>query len=405
MAVPYTYLTSTLHQLGQGGQVAYEFAKQQLGRSGALNLVKTLGPEVAVAYLGTKVPALAPQVPTILQRVRDYRSKYDFPHIESEATAGNTPRPSGAPIKTYTEPIPGVKSRTTDIVTSKSYHGPVNSGKIEDSYNTKNTTNNYYSTSTSTYMPRYYNPRRRYGRRIFRRRVRRIPYSRRRVSRRRFITVPRTMQSYGASAMRAIGQLKFLDQINEVNATVAATWTFQPIVDNIAQGTSMTQRIGNRVLLKKMIIRGFAQLANADPASLTDSIIWLKFVIVLDTQNNNTDNSTSMAAAGGMYINTDFSAFRNLYRVGRYRILHESIVQLTPDVFVNAAGTGVARTLGQKPIEVILPLNIIFEYNQSASTGAITTLPSNALYCGYVYSGGSQPLLDLDIRTRFKDLQ
>lgn len=390
-----------LQVLDDAARQAYSFAKHWLGNTAAEHIVRTYGPEAVVAAVTHYNPAAGAAAASTLKVVRQLQGEKG-----DTRPAGNVPRPSGAPIKTYSEPIPGVRSRTNDIVTKKEYHANVlNTGKIEDSYNTKTT--NYYSSSSTTIMPRYYNPRRRYGRRIFRRRVRRVPYSRRRVNRRRFITVPRTMQTYGQSAMRAIGQLKFVDEALVASATVTSSWTFTPMCKNIAQGTSMITRIGNRILLKKLYITGQTWRPDAAATGALDDVdTWVKFVVVLDTQNNSTDNSALMAAAGGLYDTTDFLSKRNLYRVGRYRIIHESILNITSTILVNTAGTGYAMTQAAKPIEVVLPLNIILEYNQSASTGAVATMPSNALYFGYVCMAvGSGPYMSINVRTRFKDLQ
>lgn len=389
--------------LDDAGRQAYRFARHYLGNTASEFILRSGGPEALVGAVASYHPLAGAAAASTLKVVRQQLAN----NQEIARPGGNVPRPSAEPKPAFRQPIPGVLSRTTDLVTSRTYHGAVNKGKIEDSYNTKTTTNNYYSTYTTTNMPRYYNPRRRYRRRVFRRRVRRVPYSRRRLSGRRFITVPKTMQTYGATAMRAIGQLKYVDEDVASSDTITANWFFEPLGANIAQGTSMITRIGNRILIKKIMIRGQINMVPATTgAVVADASNWVKLIIVLDTQNNATDNSTTMAASGGLFNGTLWDDFRNLYRVGRYRILHESVVDLKSDIIVNTAGTDYAQTGCVKPIEIIIPCNIIIEYNQNATTGAITTMPSNAIYLGYVRKGGTaNPVISYASRIRYKDLQ
>lgn len=206
--------------------------------------------------------------------------------------------------------------------------------------------------------------------------------------------------------MKFLGQKKFFDITLGSATATNNTWRFKPLIEGIVGGHSMVERIGNRIQIKKLHITGHLQVVA--PTLMVDSEFWVKIMVVLDTQNNSTDNGTDMQAAGGLFTSNDWYGLHNLYRVGRYRVIHESIYNLKTNVIVDTAGTGYTGGTTSVPVDINLPMNTIIEYNDDAS-GDAEQMPSNCLYWGIIYLGGAgastTPKYTLTNRVRWRDLQ
>lgn len=163
-------------------------------------------------------------------------------------------------------------------------------------------------------------------------------------------------------------EMKFEDTTDTV-ATVAATGdVLNSVLFNITQGSGESDRIGRKITVKSMYVRGNILLPAATDINNTQDE--LRVIIYQDKQSNG-----AAAAVTDIVQNADLRSFLNLANKNRFRILADkNYVILAPGV----GGNGTTHSVGAagKHYKISLPkLNIPVEY--TASTGAITDLASN----------------------------
>lgn len=133
-----------------------------------------------------------------------------------------------------------------------------------------------------------------------------------------------------------VTETKYFDE--DVGALgIGNTWQVaDPTIDTLfapMKGTSLNQRIGNRVLVKKIRIRG--RIFWDGKAGISDILSndYVRCILVLDTQTNGTQLTAGNLMAGpGLDIND----FQNTAGFGRYIVLKDKIIRRPA---VNAVGT------------------------------------------------------------------
>lgn len=162
---------------------------------------------------------------------------------------------------------------------------------------------------------------------------------------------------------------KFVDT-DFSDGTLASTMTFyNPMV--IAQGDKENERVGRKVTLRSLHIRGWIYLLNATNVTNTGNLFRMR--IVVDTQCNG-----AQFAATDLLESDTINSFSNLANRSRFRVLADKVMSFSAH---GGTATGAAYTFGEvmKPINMNLRLNIPIEFDNSATTGAITTVRSNYL--------------------------
>ncbi len=215
------------------------------------------------------------------------------------------------------------------------------------------------------------------------RRSTRSQYQRRRAARRKaisFCPIPaagrgylRTAGYYGRFA-GAGGEAKFLDtDLDAVFDIVTATMESANL-NIIPQGNTESERIGRKVVLTRVDIKGVLTLPTTATATKTSDIV--RLLLVCDKQTN-----------GGTFTGTNlwetdsFSSFNNLANSTRFKILKSKIF-----IFNASAGSGRGSTdtlsYGDvvKPFKFNVKLNLPIEFDNSATSGVVTTQRSNSLW-------------------------
>ncbi len=171
-------------------------------------------------------------------------------------------------------------------------------------------------------------------------------------------------------ARRSLGEKKFFD--TDVNdAVVSATMTINNLTI-VPEGNGESARIGRKMTIKSVHIRGEIKLPAATSGTNTSDTIIL--MLVQDKQTNGAQFASTQL------IDTDeFKSFNNLANAKRFRILWKDQFPMKNS---GAATTGAAHVFAEdmKSILVNKTCNIDMEYDNSANTGAIETVRSNNLY-------------------------
>ncbi len=166
-------------------------------------------------------------------------------------------------------------------------------------------------------------------------------------------------------------------------ASIVVTTTWLEVASNsgtclqIPEGVGEEGRIGRKIHVSKVQLRGtFVMPTTAGTATATDRV---RFVILIDHQANGAASPTGDVFFGTL---SDPNDFRNLANVHRFTILYDKTYAMNASI----AGDGVANDSAAvtKNISIHLDTDIDVHYNDSASTGVITTIESNnitALAC------------------------
>lgn len=196
---------------------------------------------------------------------------------------------------------------------------------------------------------------------------------------------------------RADVEKKFHD-VTIADATTGTTWEESTSQNLIAQGTTEVQRIGRKVVVKDIHMRGEVLLsALQDSAAIGEAVHW-RLLLVLDKQANGAN-----AAVGDVIeTTTNINSFNNLANKDRFKILWQTRDTLNS---TGASGTGVTgdHAGDVKIIEYHKKVNIPIEFD--STTGAITEIKSNNLFWMFCRSqAGGTVTLNMVTRLRFTDL-
>ncbi len=173
---------------------------------------------------------------------------------------------------------------------------------------------------------------------------------------------------------RAAGQpveLKFHD-LDIDDATIAANGTIaEDSCLTIAEGLTESSRVGRKITVVNIGWRykiQYTVLASAAGAN-SDTV---RVILYLDHQANG-----ATAAVTDLLESDDYQSFNNLANKDRFRTLSDRTYDLQPSV---GAGDGAANDYSSMSISdtvFLKNLNIPINYDNSATTGVITTMRSN----------------------------
>lgn len=195
----------------------------------------------------------------------------------------------------------------------------------------------------------------------------------------------------GGYSFRAMGgkELNFVD--TTLSSSAISTTPYLALLNGMAQGTTASTRIGRRIQMKSLEVKGWIQ---ADSTATVNQVRW---VVVLDKQANAT-----APAWLDVYDAAVPYSLRNISNKARFWVLHDSGLLTV---------TGNNTTAGQQtdcslvPIEFYKRINIPVQYN-SGSAGTIGDIQTNSLYfmaIGLTASGTADCQLNGTFRIRYDD--
>ncbi len=228
------------------------------------------------------------------------------------------------------------------------------------------------------------------------------PFARQRAARRRVVQIQPRQRGYlrrGGYYGRYAngGEMKFLD--TQVDSAMAVTGTIVDTFVTIAQGVLENQRVGRACTIKGINWRWRVRLPNTTTVGNTSDTV--RMIMYLDKQTNGAAATAIQileANAGAI----GFQSYNNLENKGRFRILYDKTVDL---VAQSGSGTGAAGVqFGEDNVagSYYKKCNIKIEYDNSASTGVLTTMRSNNLGFLFLSSDGVGTIIS-KVRLRFSD--
>ncbi len=191
-------------------------------------------------------------------------------------------------------------------------------------------------------------------------------------------------------------ELKFHDVDCDDNVIAAGAQVVVASLNIIAQGTTESERIGRRVVIKKIGFRYDISLPNTASASQTFDTV--RIMVVHDKQCNG-------ATADDLDVleDADFQSFNNLSNKKRFTVLMDRTHSVQS---VAGSGRGSTDTLsyaaGVDSYTWYKDVNITIEYDNSVTTGAIESQRSSNLLFMTAGRAGFAGIIG-NMRLRFHD--
>lgn len=206
----------------------------------------------------------------------------------------------------------------------------------------------------------------------------------------------RTGGYYGRYSGRR-AELKFHDiDINSTNPipTAGEILAANASLNVIAQGNTESQRIGRKLTIKSILWRmKFRILANTAASTTEDSV---RIILYLDKQCNG-----AAAVVTDILETASFLSFNHLANSSRFVILMDKHIQLNQ---MAGGGDGTTEDYGAKGtrVQFFKKCNIKIEYDDSATTGVLTSCRSNNLGVLFISSAAQCDCVS-KMRLRYSD--
>lgn len=201
----------------------------------------------------------------------------------------------------------------------------------------------------------------------------------------------RTGGFYGVYTRRGRDELKVVDTlVATANLTLTAGFA---LLNGVGQGSDYTQRIGRRTIMKSIFVRFTLYPNVANSAPIGD---FARVIVLYDCQSN----AAAPVAADVLSVAADYLSPLNLNNRDRFKILHDKIISMNPNVYT--AGALTAGDPINKSWKFFKKINMETIFGgTNATVGSIQT---GSIYLMYMSAGAtSYSTLAYNARIRFID--
>lgn len=220
--------------------------------------------------------------------------------------------------------------------------------------------------------------------------------------------VPRTMGPF------SVTESKYFDSFVNATAVPESTdWTgteVDPAAESLftpQEGSDIDNRIGRKVSVYKLAIRGYiSQAIASDQADILANTL-IRLILFIDTQTNGVQaqGENLMASPGAATQALTFCTFQNLQNLGRFRVLRDKVIRPTIEV----AGTDGANTnsIQSNPVHFKMTVKfkkpIIVRFN-ATNGGTVGDIIDNSFHLLAQKSGSNfTHNISYQCRTYYKD--
>ena len=197
---------------------------------------------------------------------------------------------------------------------------------------------------------------------------------------------------YGAFTGRR-PERKFVDTTVASTASASAGAIASNSLNIIAEGNGESQRTGRRITVTSIMMRGVIRLPQTSTASESSDIV--RVIVYQDKQTNG-----AAATVTGILESADYRAFNNLANRQRFKVIKDMTIAM------NQGGGSTAGSINygeyMQPISFFKKCRTQIEYDNSATTGAITTQRSNN-FGVLVISRDGTATFEYTTRLRYED--
>ncbi len=222
--------------------------------------------------------------------------------------------------------------------------------------------------------------------------------------------VPRTMGAF------AVSESKYFDSFlsASVISEVTTGWTgaeLNPATLNCLfapqAGTAIFNRVGNKVEVYKIAIRGVITMAALAGVAVPVGMPPVRLIIYQDKQTNaaQVQAEVLMANPGANTLPLVFSTFQSLSNLGRFRVLKDVWVRSRLSERVqDAAGTaGIVED--ERPFKCTIKFKkpVVVRFN-ATDGGSVADIIDNSFHmCGVKAGAGGAHSISYQVRTYYKD--
>ncbi len=210
----------------------------------------------------------------------------------------------------------------------------------------------------------------------------------------------RTVYSTATTKRRAVRgpdttERKFFDStLGDV--AVSASGTVQSSMVEIPQGTTESERVGRKIRITSVHYRGHITIPfNGSTGAGSNDIV--RMILVQDKQVNGAAFSVLDYLEA-----SDHHSFRNLSNVNRFHTLYDRQFAIDAQSGGGRGDNTVFTAVSRVPFQFHKNVNIPIEYNNTATTGAVSTQTSNGLFWLFISEAGLGAV-DAQFRVRFTD--
>lgn len=144
----------------------------------------------------------------------------------------------------------------------------------------------------------------------------------------------------------------------------------------IPEGNGESERIGRKITLRNIHVKG--QLVLSPETLFTTKMSdWVEIYILQDTQTNG-----ALFTGTDLLENDNIEAFRNLANSSRFKVLKKKTFSMNALVGIQTSEGPVTFATGEvtRAFSMNIQCDIPIEYDNSLTTGVITTVRSNNIY-------------------------
>ncbi len=185
---------------------------------------------------------------------------------------------------------------------------------------------------------------------------------------------------YGRRGARLAGfavERKFFDtNVGTSIGTVANSLEIRELAI-VPQGDTESERIGRKIQIKSLDVKGHLLLNASTTSAATSTMV--RMLVVQDKQTNG-----AVFTATDLLEADNWISFNNLANSSRFRVLHSQEFQLVAKAGASVASPAVNFGEDVVPVHAHLDLDMPIEYDNSATSGVITSVRSNNLYICFI---------------------
>ncbi len=189
-------------------------------------------------------------------------------------------------------------------------------------------------------------------------------------------------------------ELKFFDKVVD-QIPINSSGDVLAQIFTIAEGDNQSQRHGRRIQIKSVSWRGIVLIPST--GIVGDASDTVRLMLVKDNSANG-----ALPSVLDVLASANWESYTNLENKSRFRILMDKHIAISSGgVEVN---TSITRTLPyEKFFKVYKKMDVTIEYNDTASTGVISTINTNNIIL-LVISRQSNAELQSCTRVRYTDM-
>lgn len=194
-------------------------------------------------------------------------------------------------------------------------------------------------------------------------------------------------KNYGNYSHTIVGhpETKYFDtgfsgNLAAVTTTWAASLATDPATFNTlcvpSLGNDINNRIGRRIGIKKIKIRGDIELPATAGTIVQQPAIKCRAILVIDTQTNGAQMTGSNLMSGGANAGICINSYQNLISLGRFKVLKDKLFDLSDPNFTSGLQNGIHKFFKINHV-FTKPLTVNFN---ATNGGTIADIVDNSIH-------------------------